>query len=166
MPMRYRLFFFILCIFALYIFLAPTRASSRNVLLKYAPLRSADIVIVIDRSPSLNLVTDATVDAAKFLLDYVDAIDPQHEYVRIAIIPFTKSPLKDKERLLAPLDDEAWETIEKLRNGSNLVDNTNFSAALCRVVFPAMTCPFLLFQKLFLVSPEKGDGVTLFRTTS
>ena len=93
------------------------------------PIRSADIVLLIDRSPSLNGVLDDVVDSAKFLMDYLEAIDPEHIYFRVAIVAFHGEPVV--LRGLDPLGIDAWETVEQLRYGS-VWKNTNFSGALCQ----------------------------------
>lgn len=90
----------------------------------------ADIIILVDRSKSLDFVYDDVIDSVRFTLRYLETFDNGGKF-RVSVIPFW-GDVRTENTQLRRLRPEFWNEFNR-EIGSSPKDNTDFSRAFCQL---------------------------------
>ncbi len=93
------------------------------------PIEPADIIILVDRSKSLDFVSDDVIEAVEFTLRYLETFNQGGNNFRVAIIPFGGATKPGAS--LEALNPGFWKNFDH-RFGPDLL-NTDFSRAFCQL---------------------------------
>ncbi len=91
-------------------------------------VRPADIIILVDRSKSLDFVYDDVIDSVRFTLSYLETFDPDGRNFRVSIIPFAGN-VKIKPEFRRLQSEFMRDFNREFGTGSQ--DNSDFSRAFC-----------------------------------
>ena len=95
-----------------------------------SPIAPADIIILVDRSKSLDFVYKDVVDSVRFTLRYLETFDPNGSNFRVSVIPFAGDVKADTT--LEYLRPGFWKGFEN-EFSIGIQDNTDFSRAFCQL---------------------------------